>query len=141
MRALPIISYSIQQTHSFHMDQINGRRKFCNTSQTHVRACLKNLPKLIATIKGHLNKHQMNPQSNNPREETPPPLNNSTNQRTNIVITKDFQLSGQRYTDLPGRLLTKYSQGNSYILLLYDYKRNTILVKTMKTRTAPEWLQ
>ena len=94
MRALPIISYSIQQTHSFHMDQINGRRKFCNTSQTHVRACLKNLPKLIATIKGHLNKHQMNPQSKNPREETPPPLNNSTNQRTNIVITKDFQLSG-----------------------------------------------
>ena len=42
------------------------------------------------------------------------------------------------YSDLIGRFLHKSSRGNQYLLLLYDYDSNGILVEPLKTRQAGE---
>jgi hypothetical protein len=49
--------------------------------------------------------------------------------------------AGQIYTDQTGIFPVVSSKGNKYIMILYDYDRNTILAQPIKDRTAPELLK
>ena len=105
----------------------------------------KHLPKSIATTKGHLDQRRRNLKPTQPRkfESSPAPQSQteeSPGRRTNIFITKAFKITGQIYTDLPGRLPSKPRRGNSYILVLYNYDRNAILAEPTNRRSAVKWL-
>jgi hypothetical protein len=43
--------------------------------------------------------------------------------------------AGQVYADLTGRFPHQSSGGNKYILALYDYNSNNIMMRAMKSRT------
>jgi hypothetical protein len=49
--------------------------------------------------------------------------------------------AGQIYTDQTGRFPVVSSKGNKYIMMLYDYDSNAILVQPIKDPTAPELLK
>jgi hypothetical protein len=49
--------------------------------------------------------------------------------------------AGQIYTDQTGRFPVVSSKGNKYIMILYDYDRNSILAQPIKDRTATELLK
>jgi hypothetical protein len=49
--------------------------------------------------------------------------------------------AGQIYTDQTGRFPVVSSKGNKYIMILYDYDRNTILANPIKDRTSPDLLR
>ena len=49
----------------------------------------------------------------------------------------DPTTTGQIYTDQTGKFIVASSHGHNYILVLYDYDSNTILVEPMPNRTGP----
>ena len=64
-------------------------------------------------------------------EPTQEPNNNATYQ-----LFASFQNTGKIYTDQSGRFPVTSSEGNKYILLIYDYDSNAILTEPIKNRTA-----
>ena len=69
-----------------------------------------------------------------PPETTPPAL------RTHAIYADCHLVSGQIYSDLPGRFLAPSSAGNAYMLIVYDYDSNMILAEPMKSRSGAEYL-
>eukprot|EP00543_Licmophora_paradoxa_P007200 CAMPEP_0202442320 /NCGR_PEP_ID=MMETSP1360-20130828/1777_1 /ASSEMBLY_ACC=CAM_ASM_000848 /TAXON_ID=515479 /ORGANISM="Licmophora paradoxa, Strain CCMP2313" /LENGTH=61 /DNA_ID=CAMNT_0049057657 /DNA_START=43 /DNA_END=225 /DNA_ORIENTATION=+ len=49
--------------------------------------------------------------------------------------------TGQIYTDQTGKFITPSSNGNQYLMILYDYDSNAILAQPMKNRTAKTILE
>jgi hypothetical protein len=49
--------------------------------------------------------------------------------------------AGQIYTDQTGRLPVLSNRGNTYIMVLYEYDGNAIMVEPIKNRTAGEILR
>ena len=49
-----------------------------------------------------------------------------------------FSTKNTAYGDLTGRFPHKLSQGNQYLLVIYDYDSNAILAEPLKTRSAGE---
>ena len=49
--------------------------------------------------------------------------------------------TGKIYTDQTGRFPQQSSQGNNYLMVLYDYDSNAILVEPIKNRTQNELLR
>ena len=47
-------------------------------------------------------------------------------------------ITGQIYTDQPGKFLVPSLSGNNYIMVLYDLDTNSILSEPMKSRTGEE---
>jgi hypothetical protein len=43
--------------------------------------------------------------------------------------------TGQVYTNQTGRFITPSSNGNNYLLILYDYDSNAILAEPLKDHT------
>ena len=58
----------------------------------------------------------------------------------NYVLSKILETTGQIYTDLPGRSPQKSSIGHRYMIVLYYYVINAILLKPMKIYSTKEWL-
>jgi hypothetical protein len=119
------------------------------------KAANKYLPKSMATAKGHLDKGRQNTGSTKPRkpkvlpaDTTPPAIdspdpNDITNdmfpiQETekthsifiSLVSTKVH--NGKVYTDLAGAYPNTAYSGMKYMLVLYDYDSNAILVKPLR---------
>jgi hypothetical protein len=102
----------------------------------------KHLSKSAATTKGHLNQQRQNART------TKIKTTNAINQETDIDhgIKTQFVYaatidSEQIYTDQTGIFPVVSSEGNKYIMILYDYDSNTILAQPIKDRTAPELLK
>ena len=115
MKSHPILSFSIWQPCSFHMDQSNSRRIFFNVDWNNIRHFSQTLAKINRDVK--------TPPQSTPHEPT---INTST--RGNVIhyqrliqsgksifIAKAFPFLRLINTDLPGRLPKQSSQGNSYI--------------------------
>ena len=65
-------------------------------------------------------------------------------QRTHYVFAAVVEVhptTGQVHSDLTGRFPVQSSRGNKYLLVLYDYDSNAILVEPMKNRSDAEMLR
>jgi hypothetical protein len=102
----------------------------------------KHLSKYTSTTKGHVNQQRQNARTTKIKDAkmivTRPDLDHGI--KTQFVYAAKID-SGQIYTDQTGRFPVVSSRGNKYIMILYDYDRNSILAQPIKYRTAPELLK
>jgi hypothetical protein len=125
----------------------------------------KYLPPSPATAKGHLDQQRQNLRSTHPPADTkiklsapqpdhvpsrsPPtladtdtqPFQENPNIRTHQIFASCHDVTGQIASDLTGRFPTVSYQGHKYILVIYDYDSNSIIVEAMKNRSAQEHLR
>jgi hypothetical protein len=98
--------------------------------------------KSTSTTKGHLNQQRQHARSTKVKdpkvimEETD--LDQGIKTQYVYAITID---AGQIYTDQTGQFPVVSSKGNKYIMILYDYDSNAIMVQPIKDRTAPGLLR
>jgi hypothetical protein len=107
----------------------------------------RHLPKSKATTMGHLDQVRQNIRSTkksrpndkevlefdldlNPEEDT-----TTTNTAFASVIELDDPTDGKSYSDLTGRFPAKSEAGNLYVLVLYTYDNNAILVEPLHKTT------
>jgi hypothetical protein len=102
-------------------------------------------PRSIAMIKGHLDQTRKNQRSTQPKKLTPidtahptdtSPTSDTPNTRSHICYAAIMEPTGQIYTDQTGRFVVPSSNGNNYLLILYDYDSNAIITEPMRTRSG-----
>jgi hypothetical protein len=69
------------------------------------------------------------------------PNNPQTHQIFATIENTNKIYTGKIYTDQTGRFPVTSSQGNKYVLVLYEYDTNAILTEALNNRTAPEILR
>jgi hypothetical protein len=95
---------------------------------------------------GHLNQVQTNQRStkvkppkrndnSNDVIPSPPSTDGKCTQFVYVAIIQAPNESGQIYTDQTGCFPFTSHRGNKYIMILYDYDSNSILVEPMKIQT------
>ena len=116
----------------------------------------KSPPQSVAMIKVHMyqaRKNQRSTKPNSPHVDTPTlatedfdtfPLSDDRNERTHHCFAAVIKASssGQIHTDQTGRFIAASSMGNNYMhnnymLVLYDYDSNSIIVESLRSRTGP----
>jgi hypothetical protein len=108
------------------------------------RTLRKYPPQSIAMIKGHLDQSRKNQRSTKSttstttanEHETCFPTSNNPNTRTHSCYATIMEPTGQIYSDQTGRFVVPSSNGNNYLMILYDYDSNAILAEPMRTRTG-----
>jgi hypothetical protein len=102
----------------------------------------KHLYKSTSTTKGHLNQQRKNAIMSKVKDPkviiTEPDFDQGI--KTQYLYAATIY-AGQTYTDQTGIFPVVSSKGNKYIMILYDYDSNAILVQPIKDRTAPELLK
>jgi hypothetical protein len=105
-------------------------------------------PRSSAMIKGHLDQSRKNQRSTktslitpdpDPQSEPDPddfPTSPPSGERSHFCYVSIMEPTGQIYTDQTGKFVTPSSNGNNYLLVLYDYDSNAILAEPMKSRHA-----
>jgi len=112
-------------------------------------------PFSVATIKGHQDHVRKNVQSTKPKPTPPPktstapiesddddndedffPVSDVPNERTHNCYLAIEQVTGQVYSDLTGKFTIPSSNGNKYILVVYDYDSNCIFAEPLVSREA-----
>ena len=101
----------------------------------------KYLPKSAATIKGHQDQVRQNIRSTKPTapgtsDNEHLPTEKTHEVYTAVIDTNDAE-TRNTYSDLTGRFPHVSSAGNQYVLVMYHYDSNAILVEPLKTRTGP----
>jgi Reverse transcriptase (RNA-dependent DNA polymerase) len=98
-------------------------------------------PQSAPMIKGHLDQVRQNTQSTKmaPPEKDdafPPALDRDDSSFAHHCFAAIFEPTGQIYTDQTGRFVTPSSNGNNYLVILYDYDSNSILAEPTKNKSA-----
>ena len=110
------------------------------------KALSKHPPNSVAMVKGHMDQTRQNTKSTKPKIRTLPttdedeafPISDPSNERTHHCFAAVFEpAAGQIHTDQTGRFVVASTSGNNYILVLYDYDSNSILVEPLRSRTGP----
>jgi hypothetical protein len=106
-------------------------------------------PRSVAMVKGHLDQVRKNQNSTKP---APPALvvptlstpdeafspSDPSNTRSHHCFAAVVEpVTGQVHTDQTGKFVVASTNGNNYILVLYDYDSNSILVEALRSRTGP----
>jgi hypothetical protein len=78
---------------------------------------------------------------NSDLEEEQEPTNPQTHQIFAAIENTNKIYTGKIYTGQTGRFPGTSSQGNKYVLVLYEYDTDSILMEALHNRTAPEILQ
>ena len=107
-------------------------------------------PNTPATAKGHMDQVRQNIKSTKKRKKKSKtsasestdndvtdeafPQSDTPNVRTHDCYVTIEEMTGQIHTDQTGRFPTPSSAGNNYVMVLYDYDSNAILVQPFKTR-------
>ena len=114
-------------------------------------ALSKHYKRNVFVAKGHLNQERANLQSTktitpiplSPEEETEEhndyfPTDEHLERPTNeaMAMILPFESKHTGYLDLTGRFPYRSSNGNEYILVVYDYDSNAILTEPIKNRQA-----
>jgi hypothetical protein len=108
-------------------------------------------PTSIAMIKGHLDQSRKNQRSTKLPTTPPPdvnpedppilesfPLSDPGNHRSHHCYAACIDgATGQIHSDQTGKFIVASSAGHNYILVVYDYDSNAILVEPMRSRTGP----
>lgn len=116
----------------------------------------KYMKETIATAKGHLDRNRKNVRSTKTKaqadhlqeikyykdEEEDKIITPKREEKTNEIFVSYLaqDINGVIYTDLTGKLPVTSINGNKYILLLYCYDVNAILVRPLKNRSDKETL-
>jgi hypothetical protein len=102
----------------------------------------KYLSKSTSTTKGHLNHQRQNTRTTKSKEAQllDPDNDQDRGIKTHYMYAAIID-AGQIYTDQTGRFPDVSSKGNKYIMVLYYYDSNAILVQPIKNRTVPELLK
>jgi hypothetical protein len=102
----------------------------------------KHPPRSIPMAMGHLDQSRKNQRSTKPKpvllaEPTADafPHSDPGNLKTHFCYTAFYEPTGQIYTDQTGKFIAPSSNGNNYLMILYDYDSNSILSEPMKSRT------
>ena len=111
----------------------------------------KHMPQSTPMIKGHLDQQRKNIRSTKPKrsmatpkslpgvDETEQDLHPAQHQqRTNYVFADCHDITGQIFSDQPGRFLVSSISGHQCIMVVYDYDSNSILAEPMKSRSGTE---
>ena len=120
----------------------------------------KQLPKCIATEKGHLNQERKGLQSTKPAIRINPivkiesesyqdlfPTSETPNLKTHHCFASfvSFESTAKAYSDQTGKFPFTSSRGNKYLMIVYDYDSNAILQEPLKNKTSKElvraWLK
>jgi hypothetical protein len=124
------------------MDHSNQKWAFHIVARFNRTCCRKRLSKSTSTTKVHLNQQRKHVRSTKVKDPkvimAEPDLDQGIKTQYVYAATID---AGQIYTDQTGRFPVISSKGNKYIMILYDYDSNAILVQPIKDRTAPELLR
>ncbi|KAI2494253.1 hypothetical protein MHU86_20271 [Fragilaria crotonensis] len=107
-------------------------------------------PLSVAMIKGHLDQSRKNQRSTKPVSPPPEleptasdtddafPASDPDNARTHQCFAAVFEpASGQIHSDQTGKFIVASSSGNNYVLIVYDYDSNSILVEPIRSRSGP----
>ena len=111
-------------------------------------------PKSVATAKGHLDQTRKNlrstkpkvPTNNTPDDVAPPDPTDTTDtfppheDRTHdcyVAVRCLDEPTGKVYTDQTGKFPCTSASGNNYIMVLYDYDSNAILMEPISNRKGP----
>jgi hypothetical protein len=101
----------------------------------------KYLCKSDATAKGHLNQILQNIRfTQQVLEITAPETEMVQEDKCHYIYATTLE-TNQIYSDLTGRFPTTSLSGNTYMLILYDYDRNSILSAPMKNRGDKEMVR
>jgi hypothetical protein len=89
-------------------------------------------------VKGHLDHvRQIQRSTKTPiDDETMPPITDLPYKRSHEYYAAIMEPTGQIYTDQTGKFITPSSNGNNYLMIVYDYDSNHIFATPFKTRTA-----
>ena len=99
-------------------------------------------------IKGHLDQERKNQRSTKvtstqsiPDDDSFPSRPPSTDvdplgSRSHFCYASIMEPTGQIYSDQTGRFITPSSNGNNYLIIVYDYDSNCIFAEPIKTRTS-----
>jgi hypothetical protein len=109
----------------------------------------KHPPVSAAMVKGHLDQSRQNQRSTKPdvipvedapdlpqTDDDPFPAAPADGARSHYCYLSVMEPTSQIYTDQTGRFVTPSSNGNNYLMVLYDYDSNCILAEPMKNRTG-----
>jgi hypothetical protein len=100
------------------------------------------LSKSSSTTKGHLNQQRQNARTTKIKDTKVinQEIDMDNRIKTQFVYAATID-AGQIYNDQTGRFPVVSSEGNKYIMILYDYDSNAILAQPIKDRKAPELLK
>ncbi len=92
----------------------------------------------IAMHKGHMDQDQMNTHSTKtaPIEDEPFPVEEEDGTPMHACYTALMEPTGQTYMDLTRKFVAASSNGNNYLLIIYDYDSNAILAIPLKNCKA-----
>ena len=100
----------------------------------------KHIKNIIPTAKGHLDQERANLQStkekNDKTEDYEPTDGIAKKTWENAAILYAFNPKEKTYSDQTGRFPHRSSRGNEYVMVMYDYDSNAILVTALKNRQA-----
>jgi hypothetical protein len=108
--------------------------EFATWTSIHVAHVRKYLPKSYATAKGHMHQISQNIRSTQPAVLEPTPESDMVQEDKCKYIYAPIMYTDQIDTDLTGRFTTTSLSGNNYILILYNYGRNSVLSVPMRNR-------
>jgi hypothetical protein len=102
----------------------------------------KKLSKSTSTTKGNLNQQRQNDRTTKIKDTNVITQETDMDHRikTQFIYAATID-AGQIYTDQTRRFPVVSSQGNKYIMILYDYDSNVIFAQPIKDRTSPELLK
>ena len=120
------------------MDQSNRCRVFLHLAGPHQQARQKQFPPSVNTALGHLRQQYQNTRSTKTVEAPiqPPILHQKTN---NTFVS--FQPTNTIFSDQTGAFPIISSRGYRYIMFVYIYAINAILMRCLKTKAGAEHLQ
>ena len=98
----------------------------------------RHLTKNDATVKGHLDQQRQRKRKHHDPEEQPIPSTGTRSHSIYAVILDPATPTGHTYSDLTGRFPIQSNRGANYILVVYEYDSNAIIVCPLRNRTASE---
>jgi hypothetical protein len=113
----------------------------------------RDLPKSVASTKGHLDQERKNLQSTRTAQPILNPISTDDDDPDNFFPAPDtpnlksfeayaqiipFVAKNTAYHDLTGRFPHRSARGNEYLLIVYDHDSNSILQSPLKNKTGAE---
>ena len=89
-------------------------------------------------MKGHLDRQRQRKRKQPISDEQPPSATGTRSHTIYSAIIDPSTPTGRTYSDLTGRFPVQSNRGANYILVVYEYDSNAILVRPLCNRTAPE---
>ena len=96
------------------------------------------LPPSDTTVKGHLDQQRQRKRKQPISDETPSTAIGTRSHTIYSAIVDPSPPTGCTYSDLTGRFPVQSNRGANYILVVYEYDSNAILVRPSCNRTATE---